>query len=517
MYFLSTRDLSGSLHAPSHAVLQGLAADGGLYVPAHFPQLSWQDWYHASYADVAFQILSAYLTDFPREELRSSVRCAYGETNTLSSSDTELRNEKSCFVAGSVAPVTALGPGRYLLELYHGPTLAFKDVALQLLPHLMRMACARQEQLDAKGVLILAATSGDTGKAAMEGFSDVPGTRAAVYYPTQGVSAAQKLQMTTQRGDNVFACAIDGNFDDAQRGVKALFNDEGFLRTCAEKGWLVSSANSINIGRLLPQIAYYFWAYLELWRRGALRPGDPVRFAVPTGNFGNILAAEYARRMGLPIEKLICASNANRVLDDFFRTGRYDADRELVKTSSPSMDILVSSNLERLLYLLHGAEKLRSWMDGLSGARRYDIGAAREELSQHFASGYADEAQTHRAIRRAWTQDHTLIDPHTAASYHVADTYAQDDIPLVVVSTASPYKFAPAVLQALGELVADEQAEDWADCAARLAQNTGTEVPLAIRELAELPVRHRQTCGRDAESMRQALNTWLDQDTEAAI
>ena len=478
MRYLSTR--GGQSATGAEAIVRGLARDGGLFVPESFPAVGADElalMANEPYAARAARILGRYLTDFTQEQLAGMVDSAYAR-----------------FDERGVAPLKALEGGVRVIELYHGPTLAFKDVALTLLPHLLT-ASARATG-EAREVLILVATSGDTGKAALSGFQDVPGTRCAVFYPEGGVSEAQRLQMVTQRGDNTRVIAVKGNFADAQTGVKRIFSDPRAAAAFDAKGLALSSANSINWGRLAPQIVYYFSAYCDMLAAGDAAPGDKINICVPTGNFGNILAAYYAMRMGLPVHKLICASNSNNVLTDFIRTGRYDARRAFHLTTSPSMDILVSSNLERMLFELCGrdAAAVRGWMDGLRENGCYEIGEnAKAALDALMYGAWASEAECAAEIARAWREESYLVDPHTAVAMKALRDYRAetgDTRPCTVASTASPFKFGRAVSAALG-LPTD--ADDFALCD-RLAEKTGWAVPKAIAELPRLPVRHRAVC-----------------------
>ncbi len=441
MNYTSTRGRGQSVPSAG-AILRGIAPDGGLYVPESLPALTLEDirtLCGQEYVGQAVWVLSRFLTDFTGEELETCAAAAYGGGR---------------FDDDRPAPLAVLGDEAILLELWHGPTCAFKDMALQLLPGLLtasaaKCGCGRE-------AAILVATSGDTGKAALEGFKDVPGARIQVFYPTQGVSAMQKLQMTAQEGRNVSVVGVRGNFDDCQRGVKAIFTDPDLMGRAEGLGCFFSSANSINWGRLVPQIVYYVSAYCDLVSEGRLALGDPVNICVPTGNFGNILAAYYAGRMGLPVKKLICASNSNNVLTDFLRTGAYDRNRPFYATSSPSMDILVSSNLERLLYHLSGEDcgLVAGLMAELEGQGRYALpGAMHDALRRDFWGTFCDEEDTRETIRRVLDTYGYLPDPHTAVAVHGAARYraqAGDDTPMLVASTASPYKFAPGVLAALG-------------------------------------------------------------------
>ncbi len=487
MSFFSTR--GGACVTASQAILQGLADDGGLYVPAMFPPVSQKK--IAELADMSYQqravaILKLYLEDFSLPELDNAICQAY---------------DASKFDDDRIAPVKRLDAQTHVLELFHGPTLAFKDMALQVLPHLTTLSARKNGEQ--REVSILVATSGDTGKAALEGFKDVPGTSCTVFYPTDGVSDVQKLQMTTTGGDNTHVIAINGNFDDAQTGVKQLFSSKAFAADVDKRGKVLSSANSINFGRLAPQIVYYFSAYVDLLSAGAIQLGDPVNFVVPTGNFGNILAAYYARQMGLPVGKLICASNRNKVLTDFFQTGVYDTRREFHKTTSPSMDILISSNLERLLFEVADREGqvIADWMRQLKENKTYDVGEKKLQWLQGlFAAGYADDVQCAEEIRTVFEQQGYLMDTHTAVASRVLREYrAQtgDDTVTVIVSTASPYKFAADVLTA----VKGEEAAAGLDafaCSDKLEEISGMPVPQQVKALRTLPVRHKAQCEKDA-------------------
>lgn len=494
MSLISTR--GGDAVTASQAILQGLSPSGGLYVPCTFPKFSIEDIAQMAgqgYIKRAVRVLSAFLNDYTSEEVRACVQAAYARFDTP-----------------SVAPLRALDGQTHVLELFHGPTLAFKDVALQLLPHLTRLAmdkCAEEREL-----FVLVATSGDTGKAALEGFADVPGTRCAVFYPLEGVSEAQRLQMVTQTGENAHAIAVRGNFDDAQNGVKRIFVDPAFSARMDASHRVLSSANSINFGRLVPQIVYYFSAYADLLASGAIQPGQKVHFAVPTGNFGNILAAEYARRMGLPIQRLICASNSNNVLTDFLAQGVYDARRPFYQTISPSMDILISSNLERLLFELCGRDDamVRQWMDALKSGRPYDVGhASLRALQEVFWGAWADEETTCATILRTWQRFRYLMDPHTAVAASALKQYRDatgDATPAVIVSTASPFKFGRDVARALLGDVATQGLDDFA-CCDLLGDACDADIPLQIAQLPTLPIRH--TAVTDADDMAGALERVL--------
>ena len=426
------------------------------------------------YPDVAYEVMKLLLTDYTEEELRHCIEQAYDDKF-----DTE-----------EIAPLREAG-GAYYLELFHGATIAFKDMALSILPHLMTTA-AKKNGLTEE-IVILTATSGDTGKAALAGFADVPGTRICVFYPKHGVSAIQERQMVTQTGENTRVIGIEGNFDDAQTGVKRLFTDAQLRREMKEQGFVFSSANSINIGRLVPQIVYYFYAYTRLLADGCLENGDLINIVVPTGNFGNILAAWYAKQMGLPVKTFLCASNENKVLYDFFETSVYDRNREFILTKSPSMDILVSSNLERLLY--HAAEGdtacVSGLMAGLSGEGRYEITPEMKARMKDFRAGYAGEDQCETTIYYLYRDFGYFIDPHTSVGASVYTAYRQatrDETPTVIASTASPYKFLRSVMTAIGEPVAEDE-DDFA-LADRFSQLSGIPVPEAVRSLQDAEIRH---------------------------
>lgn len=492
MSFFSTR--GGACVTASQAILTGIAPDGGLYVPAMFPPVTMKklsDLTEMDYRQRASAILRLFLEDYTLPEIDDAVSAAYAADR---------------FDDPAVAPLCALDDNTSVLELFHGPTLAFKDMALQLLPHLITLAARKNGET--REISILAATSGDTGKAALEGFRDVPGTSCTVFYPMDGVSHVQKLQMTTTGGSNTHVIAVEGNFDDAQTGVKALFASPDTAREMDARGRVLSSANSINFGRLVPQIVYYFSAYADLLAQGRIAAGDPVNFAVPTGNFGNILAAFYARSMGLPVGKLLCASNRNHVLTDFFTTGTYDARRQFFKTNAPSMDILISSNLERLLY--EAADRdgglISLWMKQLRETGTYSVGEQRLDwLRGLFAAGYADDMQTDVEIRTVFEQERYLLDPHTAVASRALRDYrdrTQDETYTVLVATASPYKFSGDVLYALGGREAIAGLDPF-QCAEELSRRTGVPVPEAIRALRDLPERHSARC--EKEAMAQAL------------
>ena len=472
MRYHSTRNESVFVDS-AQAVLEGLAPDGGLYMPEGLPAFDWQECLKGSSIQMSTQILSALLPDIP--DMPELVRRAY--TGKFETED--------------LTPTVPVG-GFSMLELFRGPTSAFKDVALSMLPQLLTAAKAVKGQK--KGILILTATSGDTGKAALEGFRDVPGIRICVFYPDGGVSQVQRAQMVTQEGNNVSVCAVRGNFDDAQTGVKNIF------AACQGRDLPValSSANSINIGRLAPQIMYYFRAYRDLLDAGKIRLGDEVNFSVPTGNFGDILAGYLAKRLGLPVGTLICASNANNVLTDFIRTGTYDRRRPLLKTTSPSMDILVSSNLERLLYLLSGDTKLvAGLMRELNTQGVYTVPAQLlEKIQSQFWAACCDDARAAEIIGRVYKEDGYLCDPHTASGWAAAEDYVAetgDNRPMVVLSTASPYKFPAAVLTAIG---GDTSGDEFTQMA-RLSQITGVPVPKNLASLQGKPEKHTQVIDKD--------------------
>ena len=478
MLYKSTRGDAGVVTA-SQAILQGLAPDGGLYVPVELPKLArtMREMSQMTYRETAFEVLSLFLTDYTEEELKACIDAAYDDKF-----DTE-----------EIAPLVQ-ADGAYYLELFHGATIAFKDMALSILPHLMTTAAKKNGITDE--IVILTATSGDTGKAALAGFADVPGTRIIVFYPKNGVSAIQERQMVTQKGDNTAVIGITGNFDDAQTGVKRMFNDADLKKELAAHGFRFSSANSINIGRLVPQIVYYTYAYCKLLAEGHIKDGEKIHVTVPTGNFGNILAAYYAKQIGVPIDRLICASNTNKVLFDFFETGRYDRNREFVLTSSPSMDILISSNLERLIYHIadDNCEVTAALMKSLAEGGIYDISDRRKEGLADFASGYATEEDTASAIRTLYERTGYVIDPHTAVAsyvYHEFVNGSRDNTRTVIASTASPFKFARSVMAAIEGKVSEEDDFTLID---RLSAIANVALPPAITELRTAPVRHDTVC-----------------------
>jgi threonine synthase len=479
MNYASTRGGQSGIDAAA-AIVKGIAADGGLFVPETLPYLQAADWQRllsADYRQQAAYILEKFLPDFSPAEINSCVQAAYRPEN---------------FDHPAIAPLVPVGEKANILELWHGPTAAFKDMALQILPHLLQTSAGKIGE--DQEIVILVATSGDTGKAALEGFKDVAGTRIVVFFPSEGVSAVQKQQMVTQTGNNVWVAGIRGNFDDAQTAVKQIFADPGIAAQLKRQGQLLSSANSINWGRLVPQVVYYIAACAEMIKQNRLAEGETVNVVVPTGNFGNILAAYYAREMGAPIHKLICASNDNHILTDFIRTGTYDRNRAFYKTLSPSMDILVSSNLERLLYALTGQDHqlVSGWMRELqqSGVYHVDL-ATKEKLQELFWAGFASDAETVATIRQVWAENHYLLDTHTAVAYHVWQEYiraAGDDRQTILVSTASPFKFTASVSRAVME---NTQAGDEFALVRQLSDYTGLPIPAGLRDLEQKPVLYQ--------------------------
>ncbi len=482
MFYTSTRDNRVKVTS-AEAIAQGISKDGGLFVPTEIPKISKEfveSLVPLSYIERAKKILALYLTDFSEDEIAMCVEGAYKEGK---------------FSSEKVAPLTEYKDNAYILELWRGPTCAFKDMALQLLPYLLTVS-AKKTVAD-KTIIILVATSGDTGKAALEGFKNVPKTKIMVFYPNDGVSPMQKLQMATQEGDNVCVCAINGNFDDAQNGVKAIFTDKAVAEKLNESGMMFSSANSINWGRLVPQVVYYISAYCDLIESGKIKNGDEMNVVVPTGNFGNILAAYYAKRMGIPVKKLICASNSNNVLTDFLKTGTYDKNRKFYTTTSPSMDILISSNLERLLYHLTDCNDatIKDWMGQLSNEGEYKIDAdTMAEIKNLFDAGCCDDDETSETIGETYKNGY-LLDTHTAVAVKVYDEYVKatgDNTATVIASTANPYKFSSAVLKAvsdenISELDEFEQVE-------KLIETTKEPCPPQLANLKEKKIRFNECC-----------------------
>ena len=472
--YKSTRG-KGETVTASMAILKGLSEDGGLFVPTEIPKLDVpaEKLAQMTYQETAYEVMSRFLTDFTEEELKNCIANAYDEK----------------FDTSEIAPLHE-ADGAYYLELFHGATIAFKDMALSILPHLMTTAAKKNAVKNE--IVILTATSGDTGKAALAGFADVPGTRIIVFYPKHGVSPIQEKQMVTQKGDNTYVVGITGNFDDAQTAVKKMFNDRELAAELDAAGFQFSSANSINIGRLVPQIVYYVYAYSRLVGQGKVKAGDKINVVVPTGNFGNILAAYYAKQMGLPINKLVCASNENKVLFDFFRTGTYDRKRDFILTTSPSMDILISSNLERLIYRLTGedAQKCAELMQSLSEGGEYTITDEMKKGLADFYGNYCSEEETKETIHNVYKNSDYVIDPHTAVAAGVYKKYLKDTddhIVTVIASTASPYKFTRSVMDAVADKAEDK--DDFA-LADQLSAISGVKVPKAVEEIRTAPVLH---------------------------
>ncbi len=476
----------------SEAIIKGLAEDGGLFVPSHFPKLekSLEECANLEYKELAYEVMKLFLSDFTEEELKLCIERAYDEKF-----DTE-----------EIAPLAEVDKA-YYLELFHGATIAFKDMALSILPHLMTTA-AKKNNVEQE-IVILTATSGDTGKAALAGFAGVEGTRIVVFYPKNGVSAIQEKQMVTQKGSNVKVIGITGNFDDAQTGVKNIFGDREMEEELAKAGFCFSSANSINIGRLVPQVVYYVYAYAKLVKEGRIKAGDPINVTVPTGNFGNILAGYYAKQIGVPIQKLICASNDNKVLFDFFESGCYDRNREFILTSSPSMDILISSNLERLIYLIAGsdADKNRELMQELATTGKYTITDEMKNRLKDFTGGYANEAEVAATIRRIYEKTGYVIDTHTAVASTVYEKYresSKDETPTVIVSTASPFKFTRSVMEAIVGAIDDKSDFELID---KLSEIANVKIPKAIEEIRSAEVLHDTVC--DKEDMKVQVKKFL--------
>lgn len=467
----------------SQAILKGLADDGGLFVPQNIPTLdkSIKELSAMTYQEVAYEVMKLFFTDFTQEELKNCINKAYD----------------SKFDTPEIAPIVKADDA-YFLELFHGSTIAFKDMALSILPHLL-ITSARKNNVK-NDIVILTATSGDTGKAALAGFADVEGTKIIVFYPKNGVSPIQEKQMVTQKGSNTYVVGINGNFDDAQTGVKKMFNNKELAKKMDERGYQFSSANSINIGRLVPQVVYYVYSYAKLVANGQIKDGDSINVVVPTGNFGNILAAYYAKNMGIKIDKLICASNDNKVLFDFFGTGTYDRNREFILTTSPSMDILISSNLERLIYRIAGNDdkKNTALMKALSQDGRYDITDEMKKGLADFVGGYSDEAKTANTIKNLYEKTGYVIDTHTAVAAGVYKDYVQktgDKKVSVIASTASPFKFTRSVMEAIDEKYASM--DDFA-LIDELSKISNTKVPQAIEDIRTAPVLHDRVCDVDA-------------------
>lgn len=490
--YRSTRG-NGSTVTASNAILKGLSEDGGLFVPDQIPVLDvpMEQLAQMSYQEVAYEVMSRFLTDFTEEELKKCIQSAYDKK----------------FDTDVIAPLVK-ADGAYYLELFHGSTIAFKDMALSILPYLLTTAAKKNGVTN--DIVILTATSGDTGKAAMAGFADVPGTKIIVFYPKDGVSPIQEKQMVTQKGDNTYVVAIRGNFDDAQTGVKKIFNDTEMKAELEEAGYQFSSANSINIGRLVPQIVYYVYAYANLYKTGQIQQDEEINVVVPTGNFGNILAAFYAKNMGIPVAKLICASNENKVLYDFFSTGTYDKNREFMLTSSPSMDILISSNLERLIYRIAGedAAKNAALMKELNTTGKYEITSEMKEKLADFYGNYASEKETADTIRDLYEKTGYVIDTHTAVAASVYHKYKKDtndaETKTVIASTASPFKFSRSVMDAIDPKYDSLSEFELVD---ELSKIGNIKIPQAIEEIRSAEVRHKTVC--EVEEMPKVVKQFL--------
>ncbi len=466
----------------AEAILKGIADDGGLFVPELIPQLNekLEELVNCDYKELAYLILSKFLTDYTEQELKECIEKAYDEK----------------FDTKEIAPVKKVGEA-FFLELFHGPTLAFKDMALSILPLLLKTA-SKKLNVDKK-IVILTATSGDTGSAALEGFANLDNLEIIVFFPEDGVSEVQKKQMTTQKGKNTHVISIRGNFDDAQSGVKSIFTDETLAKYLEEKNIILSSANSINIGRLVPQVVYYFHAYLELLKNNSIKNGEEINVVVPTGNFGNILAGYYAKKMGLPIGKLLCASNDNKVLYDFFKTGIYDKDREFMTTISPSMDILISSNLERLIYAVSGndAAKTKTFMELLNKKGSYEITSEMKDRLKDFTGGYTSEEHTKKAIKEVYDAYGYVMDTHTAVAYSVYRNYLDitaDAAKTIIVSTASPYKFTPAVMSSIDEKFAS--VSDF-QLIKEMSKLSNTDIPAPLKDMESREVLHNTVCNKE--------------------
>ena len=488
--YVSTRSKIDGLNS-AQAIIKGISKDKGLFVPTEIPKLSikledMKDW---TYQEVALEVISKFLPDFPTIKLKEAIINAYDEK----------------FEAEDIVPIVKAG-GAYFLELYHGKTAAFKDMALSILPYLMKISIEK-EGFDKK-VAILTATSGDTGKAALAGFAGVKNTEIIVFYPKAGVSQVQERQMITQAESNAHVFGINGNFDDAQSGVKEIFSNEAFGKELLEKGYQLSSANSINIGRLVPQVVYYVYSYVQLLKNQSIKNGDEINVVVPTGNFGNILAAYYAKEMGIPIKKFICASNKNKVLTDFINTGIYDINRDFYITNTPSMDILISSNLERMLYHLSGNNcfEIYELMEALEKDKNYEVSAGIKAGLKDFYGGFADEASTNDAIGKLYKNEGYLMDTHTAVAYKVYEDYKKetgDNTVAIIASTASAYKFANSVAEAIGL----SKEEDEFSYIEALHKKTGIRIPRGLKNLKTMEIRHREIIEKDEllQAIRQVL------------
>lgn len=492
LFYKSTRG-SDELLSASAAVVRGLAKDGGLFVPTYFPTLSVpvKELVGKDYKTVAYYVLKEFFTDYSESELKDCINKAYD----------------SKFDTKEIAPLKEHN-GQYFLELFHGPTIAFKDMALSILPHLLTTALKKNDINER--VVIMTATSGDTGKAALSAFADVENTSIIVFYPKGGVSKIQELQMLTQKGSNTKVVGVKGNFDDCQTGVKIMFNDDALKERLKEKGFIFSSANSINIGRLFPQVAYYVYSYVKMVELGEIEDGKPLNFVVPTGNFGNILAAYYAYKMGIPVGKLICASNENKVLFDFFATGCYDRKREFILTTSPSMDILISSNLERLIYIISGedSEKNAQYMSELSQKGEYTISSEEREKLSLFAGKYATEEEVCNTIKKYYDESGYVMDTHTAVAACANLSYKEeykDNNKSVVVSTASPYKFVKSVLEAVDPSYVSEDDFAMID---KLREVSKVDEPDAIKQIKNAAILHDEVCS--VECMENTVTKWLN-------
>lgn len=499
MKYISTRGYEGKFTA-QEAIIKGIAPDGGLFVPESIPLLTEDDieqMQTMNFCEISARVLSKYLDDFSEDELLGYTREAYSE-------------EKWGENPIPLVQLNSYNDREYILELWHGPTCAFKDVALQLLPHLM--TASMKKTGESKKICILTATSGDTGKAALEGFKDLPGTEIIVFYPTGGVSEAQKLQMITTEGSNTHVIAVNGCFDDAQTGVKKIFSDKAFNDELIAGNIKLSSANSINWGRLAPQIAYYVYSYIELLRTEKITKGEPINIVVPTGNFGNILAAWFAKQMGIPVRKLICASNKNKVLCDFFSSGKYDRNREFYKTTSPSMDILISSNLERLLFEITDGDfkQVSEWMNELNTRGFYKVDEKTlKKMQMIFVGGFADDAGVTKTILDVYDRTDNVVDTHTAVGFNIYNRYhtrSSDETKTVFASTASPFKFSPAVMDAIrGEGFSEGKTND--EIIKELSDESGLEIPEAIKDLSSKPVLHKVVI--DKEDMEAKVRSIL--------
>lgn len=491
LMYKSTRG-SSELKTASEAIIKGIADDGGLYIPVEIPKIDrpLHELMNLSYSQLAKYILKKFLTDFSEEELEECINMAYSSNFNLE----------------EVVGVCKIGE-EFFLELYHGPTLAFKDMALSLLPHLLKTALSKHKIT--KEIVILTATSGDTGKAALEGFKNIDKTKIIVFYPEKGVSEIQKRQMITQEGDNVYVTSIEGNFDDAQSGVKEIFNDIKYKEFLDKNNYILSSANSINIGRLVPQIVYYFYAYLNMLRKKEVGNNELINIVVPTGNFGNILSAYYAKEMGLPVNKLICASNENNILCDFIKSGVYDIHREFKITASPSMDILISSNLERLNYYLSEKNEkiILKFMKKLNSEGKYELTESMKAGLKDFYGGFALDEETFGSIKEVYEKFNYVMDTHTAVAYSVYKKYKQcteDNTKTLIVSTASPFKFTRSVCSSIG---IDIESFDDFQLINELSKKAGIKVPIQIDNLKNRKIIHGNVCNK--KNMKSAINDFL--------